>query len=152
MNLFSVLTCSAISLDPRVGLSITGLLGSLGAAGATLTVTHYFLGFLTNRRNGQARIVEEFKDNHAKSQRKFQDHLDRLSTREQESQHDFQTRIGRMSESHNTILRDAIVAMERVETSTDGSSETIHGMQKSIGSLRLKVRAIDVILCDKNPK
>ncbi len=116
MNLFSVLTCSAISLDPRVGLSITRLLGSLGAAGATLTATHYFLGFLKSRENGRARIVEEFKDHHSESQRKFQDQLDRLFTRQQENQHDFQTQIGQMSESHNIILRDAIVAMSASRT------------------------------------
>ena len=69
MNLFSALARAAILFDTSVGLSITSLLGSLGAAGAAVTVTHYFVGFLKNHGNGQARIVEEFKGHHARSQR-----------------------------------------------------------------------------------
>jgi hypothetical protein len=148
MNVFAILARAAILFDTNVGISITSLLGSLGAAGAAVTVTYYFVGFLKNNENGRARIVEEFKDYHSRSQKKFQDHLDRLSVRQQKSQHDFQAQITRMSKSQNDALRDAIVAMGRMENTALGSSATIHGMQKSIGSLRLTVRAIDVLLCD----
>ena len=148
MNLYPVLARAAILFEPSVGLSITSLLGSLGAAGAAIAVTRYFLGFLKHREIGQARIVEDFRGFHAESQRKFQDQLDRLSNRHVESQHDFQDQVDRMTESQNIILRDTIGTMKGMEQTFDGSSATIDGIQKSIGSLRLTVRAVDILLRD----
>jgi hypothetical protein len=146
MNLYPVLAQSAIFWEPCVGLSITSLLGSLGAAGAAIAVTRYFLGFLQNRETKQARIVEDFRGFHAESQKKFQDQLDRLSHRQAENQHDFQDQVDRMTESQNIILRDTIGTMKGMENTFEFSSTTIHGVEESIGSLRLTVRAVDILL------
>jgi hypothetical protein len=133
---------------PNVGLSVSSLLGSLGAAGAAVTVTHYFVGFLKKQENGRARIVEEFKGFHAESQKKFQEELERLSNRQQENQQNFQAQIARTTEMQNVILHDAIVTMKGMESTIEGSSTTLQGMRKSIGSLRRTVRSIDNLICD----
>ena len=148
MNLYAVLARATTLLEPSVGLSITSLLGSLGATGAAIAVTRYFLGFLKYRENRQARVVEDFRCFHAESQKKFQDQLDRLSNRQVESQHDFQDQVDRMTESQNIILRDTIGTMKGMENTFDCSSATIDGVQKSIGSLRLTVCAVDFLLRD----
>ena len=148
MNLYAVLARATILLEPSIGLSITSLLGSLGATGAAIAVTRYFLGFLKYRENRQARVVEDFRCFHAESQKKFQDQLDRLSNRQVESQHDFQDQVDRMTESQNIILRDTIGTMKGIENTFEFSTATIHGVRKSIGSLRLTVRAVDILLRD----
>ena len=124
------------------------MLGSLGAAGAAIAVTRYFLGFLQNRETKQARIVEDFRGFHAESQKKFQEQLDRLSHRQTENQHDFQDQVDRMTESQNIILRDTIGTMKGMETTFEFSTATIHGVEESIGSLRLTIRAVDILLHD----
>ena len=75
-----------------VGVSITSVLGSLGAAGAAVTVTYYFLGFLRDQSEKQSRLFQDFKDYHSESQKKFQDQLDRLSDRQEQSQRGFKIR------------------------------------------------------------
>ena len=104
-----------------VGVSITSVLGSLGAAGAAVTVTYYFLGFLRDQSEKQSRLFQDFKDYHAESQKKFQDQLDRLSDRQEQSQRGFQDQVTRITEAQNVLLRDAILAMKAVEKSQDGS-------------------------------
>src|SRR5262249_48161219 len=80
MNGLLVLAQAATNVDPNaIGVSITSLLGSLGAAGAAVAVTYYFLGFLRNEGQKQDRIFSEFRDYHAESQKKFQDQLERLA-------------------------------------------------------------------------
>jgi hypothetical protein len=129
-----------------VGVSVTSLLGSLGAAGAAVAVTYYFLVFLKDQSEKQNRLFEDFKDYHTESQKKFQDQLDRLSDRQEQSQRGFQEQVTRITEAQNLLLRDAIVAMKSVEKSQDGATETIRGIEKTIASLQLAVSAIDILI------
>ena len=147
MNSLSVLAQAANIVDPgAVGVSITSLLGSLGAAGAAVAVTYYFLGFLKDQGEKQNRLLQEFRDYHAESQEKFQDQLDRLTDRREQSQRAFQDQVSRVTEAHGTLLRDAIIVMKSVERTLDRSTETIHGIEKTISSLQLAVGAIDVVV------
>ena len=131
---------AANTIDPSaVGISITSLLGSLGAAGAAVAVTYYFLVFLKDQSEKQSRLFEDFKDYHAESQKKFQDQLDRLSDRQEQSQRGFQDQVTRITEAQNLLLRDAILAMKAVEKSQDGASETIRGIEKTVASLQFAV-------------
>ena len=148
MTFHPVLAGAALAFDSGVGLSITGLLGSLGAACAVVVVTRYFLGFLKNQRNGQAWIIENFRRNHARSQQKFQEQVDRLSSRQLRNQQDFQQHVDRMTESQTTILRDAITTMNRMEIAVECSSTTIRGIEKSMSSLGLTIEDIEGVLAD----
>ena len=135
------------AVDPStVGISITSLLGSLGAAGAAVAVTYYFLIFLKDQSEKQSRLFQDFKDYHAESQKKFQDQLDRLSDRQEQSQRGFQDQVTRITEAQNLLLRDAILAMKAVEKSQDSATETIRGIEKTIASLQLAVGAIDMLV------
>ena len=129
-----------------VGVSITSVLGSLGAAGAAVTVTYYFLGFLRDQSEKQSRLFQDFKDYHAESQKKFQDQLDRLSDRQEQSQRGFQEQVTRITEAQNVLLRDAILAMKAVEKGQDGASETIRGIEKTVAALQMAVAAIDMLV------
>jgi hypothetical protein len=72
MNGLFVLAQAGTTVDPNaIGMSITSLIGSLGAAGAAVAVTYYFLGFLRNEGQKQDRIFSEFRDYHAESQFQF---------------------------------------------------------------------------------
>jgi hypothetical protein len=147
MNAFFVLAQAANSIDSgAVGVSITSVLGSLGAAGAAVTVTYYFLGFLKDQSEKQGTLLQDFKDYHAESQKKFQDQLDRLSDRQEQSQRAFQDQVTRITEAQNGLLRDAIVAMKAVEKSQDNSIDTIRGIEKTVAALQLAVAAIDVLV------
>jgi hypothetical protein len=128
-----------------VGVSITSVLGSLGAAGAAVTVTYYFLGFLRDQGEKQSRLFQDFKDYHGDSQKKFQDQLDRLSDRQEQSQRGFQDQVTRITEAQNALLRDAILAMKAVEKGQEGASATIHGIEKSVAALQLAVASIDML-------
>jgi hypothetical protein len=87
--------------DPNaIKLSITALLGSLGAA---IAVTYYFLAFLRDAAERQARLVEDFKDYHRDSQKMFQDQLDRLSDRSEQLYR--QLRAGANSPSNDSPAR-----------------------------------------------
>jgi phosphoenolpyruvate-protein kinase (PTS system EI component) len=129
-----------------VGISITSLLGSLGAAGAAVAVTYYFLVFLKDQSEKQNRLFQDFKDYHTESQKKFQDQLDRLSDRQEQSQRGFQDQVTRITEAQNLLLRDAILAMRAVEKSQDSATDTIRGIEKTIASLQLAVGAIDLLV------
>jgi hypothetical protein len=129
-----------------VGVSITSVLGSLGAAGAAVTVTYYFLGFLKDQSEKQSGLFQDFKDYHAESQKKFQDQLDRLSDRQEQSQRGFQDQVTRITEAQNMLLRDAILAMKAVEKGQDGASETVRGMEKSIAVLQNAVGALELLV------
>jgi hypothetical protein len=142
-----VLAQAASSVDASsIGVSITSLLGSLGAAGAAVVVTYYFLGFLKDQGEKQDRLFGQFKDYHTESQKKFQDQLDRLTDRQEQSQHAFQEQVSRITEAQNVLLRDAILAMKSVEKTLDGSTATIRGIEKTITALQLAVGAIDVVV------
>ena len=129
-----------------VGVSITSLLGSLGAAGAAVAVTYYFLVFLKDQSEKQNRLFQDFKEYHTESQKKFQDQLDRLSDRQEQSQRGFQEQITRITEAQNLLLRDAILAMKSVEKSQDNAADTIRGIEKTIASLQMAVSAIDILV------
>src|SRR4051812_27531019 len=123
MNGLFVLAQAANTVDAgSVGVSITSLLGSLGAAGAAVTVTYYFLGFLRDQGEKQSHLFQDFKDFHSDSQKKFQEQLDRLSDRQEQSQRGFQDQVTRITEAQNTLLRDAILAMKSVEKGLDSST------------------------------
>jgi 3-hydroxyacyl-CoA dehydrogenase len=138
-------TTSAVDVS-TVGVSVTSLLGSMGAAGAAVAVTYYFLVFLKDQSEKQNRLFQDFKDYHTESQKKFQDQLDRLSDRQEQSQRGFQDQVTRITEAQNLLLRDAIVAMKAVEKSQDGATETIRGIEKTIASLQMAVSAIDLLV------
>jgi hypothetical protein len=137
---------STSAIDSNVGVSITSLLGSLGAAGAAVAVTYYFLVFLKDQSEKQHRLVEDFKDYHTECQKKFQDQLDRLSDRQEQSQRGYQDQVARITEAQNLLLRDAIVAMKSVEKSQDAAIETIRGIEKTLASLQLAVGSIDMLV------
>ncbi len=141
------LVVRAQSLSPvesnAIGGSITSLIGSMGAAGAAVAVTYYFLNFLRDHGEKQDRLFDEFKNFHAESQRKFQDQLDKLSDRQETLQRSYQEQVGRITEGQNLLLRDAIQAMKSVEKTLDNSTSIIHGIEKTVGSLQTALVAID---------
>lgn len=147
MSCLPVFAQAASTVDPNaIGVSITSLVGSLGAAGAAVAVTYYFLGFLRNEGEKQNRVFGEFRDYHAESQRKFQDQLERLSDRQEQLQRTFQDQIARMNETQNAMLRDAITAMRSVEKTLEGSDETIRGVEKTITALQYSVSGLDAMV------
>lgn len=138
---------AATNVDPNaIGVSITSLVGSLGAAGAAVAVTYYFLGFLRNEGQKQDRIFSEFRDYHAESQKKFQDQLERLADRQEQFQRGVQDQVSRMSEAQNSLLRDSILAMKAVEKTLDNSTATVHGVEKAIGALQVSMNGIDIMI------
>lgn len=144
MNGLLTFVQSASSADSSaVGLSVTSLLGSLGAAGAAVAVTYHFLGFLRDQGEKQRRLFQDFKDYHAESQKKFQDQLDRLSDRQEQLQRGFQEQVTRITEAQNLLLKDAIMAIKAVERSQDGAGEAIRSLEKTVASLQQTISAID---------
>jgi len=132
--------------ESDVGLPVTDLISSLGTAGAAVIVTYYFLNFLKDQEQGQKQIVVQFEEYHGESQQKFQEQLDRLADLQEASQQSFQEQVGRLTESQNGILRESILAMKSIEKTTEGSSATIRGIQKTIDSLQLALRVIDAVV------
>ncbi len=130
----------------NVSASITSLVGSLGAAGAAVAVTYYFLGFLKDQAEKQGRLFQDFKDYHAESQRKFQEQLDRLTDRQEQSQRAFQDQVGRITESQGALLRDASTAMKSVERTLDASTETIRGIEKTMNNLGAAMGSIEQVV------
>ncbi len=148
MNALFVLAqaVSSIADANAIGVSITSLIGSLGAAGAAVAVTYYFLGFLRDQGQKQDRIFGEFRDYHAESQKKFQDQLDRLTDRQEQFQRSVQDQVSRMSETQNAMLRDSMLAMKSVEKTLDHTTGTVQAMERSVGSLQISMNGIDVMI------
>ncbi len=146
MNAYLMWAQAVAGDSQAVGLSITGLVGSLGAAGAAVAVTYYFLNFLKDQAEKQGRLFQDFKDYHAESQKKFQDQLDRLTDRQEQAQRAFQEQAARITEAQNILLRDAVMAMKSVERTLDASTETIRGVEKTIAALQQAVAAIDMLV------
>jgi flagellar hook-basal body complex protein FliE len=147
MNSLFLLAQAATNVDPNaIGVSVTSLVGSLGAAGAAVAVTYYFLGYLRNEGQKQDRIFSEFRDYHAESQKKFQDQLERLADRQEQFQRGFQDQVARMSETQNALLRDCILAMKTAEKTLDNSTATVQGMEKAVGALQVCMNGIDVMI------
>jgi hypothetical protein len=147
MSGLMVLAQTVNSLDANaVGVSITSLVGSLGAAGAAVSVTYYFLNFLRDHGEKQNRLFDDFKTFHGESQKKFQDQLDRLTDRQEQMQRGYQEQVGRISDAQNVLLRDAVLAMKSVEKTMDHSTSIIQGIEKTVSSLQMAVGAIDVMV------
>jgi phosphate uptake regulator len=97
------------ALEPNaVGVLVTRLPGAVGAA---VAISSCFLRFLRAADVRQTRMIEDFRDFHAQSQRKFQDQIDRSSDRQEQLQRGFEDQVNRITESHNTLLREVILAM-----------------------------------------
>jgi len=144
MNGLFVLAQAASAPDfGTVGVSLTGLIGSLGAAGAAVTVTYYFLSFLKDQGKIQGRMFQDFKDFHTDSQKKIQEQVDRLTDRHMQSQRTFQDQISRITEAQNSLLREAVLAMKSVEKTLESSTETIRSIEKVTAALKTSVMAID---------
>jgi prefoldin subunit 5 len=151
MNSMLVLAQVAGAVDPNsVGVSVTSLIGSLGAAGAAVSVTYYFLNFLKDHGEKQNRLFDDFKDYHAESQKKFQDQLDRLTDRQEQLQRNYQEQVGRINDAQNVLLRDAILAMKSVEKTMDNSTSVIQGIEKTVNSLQLAIGAIELMVRQPN--
>ncbi len=146
MTFFTMVGQAVAGDSQALGMPISGLVGSLGAAGAAVAVTYYFLNFLKDQAEKQSRLFQDFKDYHAESQRKFQDQLDRLTDRQEASQRTFQDHVGRITEGQNGLLRDSVLAMRSVEKTLDASTETIRGIEKTIASLQQSVGTLDVLV------
>jgi hypothetical protein len=147
MNSMIVLAQAMSSVDANaVGVSITSLIGSLGAAGAAVSVTYYFLNFLRDSGEKQNRLFDEFKDYHGESQKKFQDQLDRMTDRQELLQRAYQEQVGRITEAQNVLLRDAILAIKSVEKTMDNSTTVIQGIEKTVNSLQMTIGAIDLMV------
>jgi prefoldin subunit 5 len=147
MTAFIAIAQAAVNVDPNaVGISVTNLIGSLGAAGAAVAVTYYFLGFLKTEGEKQARVFSDFRDYHAESQRKFQDQLDRLTDRQEHLQRAFQEQVTRMTEAQNALLRDAILAMKAVEKTLENSVASIHGLERSISSMHASIAGVQLLM------
>lgn len=132
-----------------IGVSVSALIGSLGAAGAAVAVTYYFLGFLRNEGQKQDRIFSEFRDYHAESQKKFQDQLERLADRQEQFQRGFQDQVSRMSETQNALLRDCILAMKAVEKTLESSTVTVQKLERverAFGTLQVSINGLDVMI------
>ncbi len=132
--------------ESDVGWPLTDLLSSLGTAGAAVFVTYCFLNFLKDQEQRQKQVVAQFEEYHRESQRKFQEQLDRLADLQEASQQNFQEQVRRITESQHAILRESILAMKSIEKSTEGSTATIRGIQKTIDSLQFALRVIDAVV------
>lgn len=146
MPLLAQAASTAVDPATSLGVTITSLIGSLGAAGAAVAVTYYFLGFLRTDSEKRDRTIQEFREYHSESQKKFQDQLDRLADRGEAAQRSFQEQIARMAETQNALLRDSILTMKSVEKSLENSTETIRGIEKTIASLQFSINGIDGVV------
>jgi len=142
-ELFVVAQAASVPLAESVGFSLTALIASLGASGAAVAVTYYFLSFLKDQATKQGRMLQDFKDFHTESQKKLQDQVDRLTDRHMQSQRTFQDQISRISDAQNTLLREAVLAMKSVEKTLETSTATIQTIEKMTASLHSSVAAID---------
>ncbi len=147
-----LMIAQASSVDPGLGVSIASLVSSLSAAGAAVVVTYYFLGFLKERGEDQKQIMGQFRGYHAESQRKFQDQIDRLADRQSEAFDQFRAQVGRVTETQNAMLKDAITTMKSIEKTLDVSSTTIQGIETTVGSLQRAVGAIDAVMSTPEPE
>jgi hypothetical protein len=129
-----------------VGVSASSLLGSLGAGAAAVVVTSYFIGFLKERGQDHKRVLAQFTGYHAKAQQNFKDQLDRLIDHYEALQQKFQEQVNRSIEAHDRILRDALGAMKSIEETMGTSTATIQAIQQTVDSLRLAVRALNVLV------
>jgi hypothetical protein len=150
-HLFVLAQATSVVDAGSIGVPLTSLIGSLGAAGAAVAVTYYFLGFLKDQGGKQDRLFQDFRDYHTESQKKFQEQMDRLTDRQAQAQQAYQEQINRITESHNLTLRDIIVLMKSVEKTVEASSSTIHFLEKMLASLQVAIAAIDGML-QRSPK
>ena len=115
--------------------TVISLLGSFAAAGTLIAVARWYVGFLRSKGERHRVVINDLAGSHADLQRNFQEQLDRLSDRHQENQRDFQTYVALMSDIQNTLLRDVIVTIKRVETTNPGLSVADQDMRAAISAL-----------------
>ena len=144
--MFALVIAQASAAEGGLGVSIASLVSSLTAAGAAVVVTTYFLGFLKDHGHDHKLIIEQFRGYHLDSQRKFQDQIDRLADRQEESLSTFRARVGRVTATQNAMLSDAIQTMRSIEKTLEGSNTTIQGIESTIEALKKAIRAIDLVI------
>jgi hypothetical protein len=127
-----------------IGLSMTGLLSSLGSAVAVVAVTSCFLRFLKKQRLEQREVLERFRRSYSESQQKFQEQLDWLIGRHELVEKKFQDQVNGIIEEQNAILLEAIRAMKSLEENLGCSSATVQAILNAVASLELAVAALDI--------
>jgi hypothetical protein len=150
-HLFVLAQTTSVVDAGSIGVPLTSLIGSLGAAGAAVAVTYYFLGFLKDQSGKEDRLFQDFRDHHTESQKKFQEQLDRLTDRQAQAQQAYQEQINRITESHHVMLRDTIILMKSIEKTVEASGETIRFLEKTLSSLQIAIAGIDTML-HRSPK
>jgi hypothetical protein len=148
MNLFPILAQTTTLVDASVGRTLISLLGLLALAGPAVAFAQWYVGYLSKTGEQQRRIIEDFKNSHADLQRIYQEQLDLLSDRHQETQQNFQAYVALMSDIQTMILRDVIETMKNIEMINNGSMVTNYGMMTSISTVRSTIRELDAPNCD----
>ena len=142
-----VLTQAASPLDDNIGMSMTALLGSLGAAVAVAAVTSYFLCFLKKQRREHKQFLERFLSSQSESQQKFQDQLERRISRNDLVQENFQERLNQLIVEQNAILLETSGAMKSIEKDMSTSSAAFQAVLKTVDSLQLVVSTLELLTC-----
>ncbi len=143
MGFLPIVAQAATSIDAGVGRTLITLLGSLGAACTVIAAARWCVGFLKSKGERERGVIEKFKGSHTDLQRNFQDQLDRLSDRHQNTQQEFQTYVALMSDIQNMILRDVITTMKIIEKTNDGSKATVHHLNTTLEVLQSTQDGID---------
>lgn len=95
---------AAVVEGDSLGVQVTSLIGSLGAAGAAVCVTYYFLGFLREASTVFQKVVDDLKIQ-----------LDILATRQEKSQQAFQDQLNLMARDQNIILHEVVAVMRSID-------------------------------------
>jgi hypothetical protein len=140
---------AATPADFTIGLSMTALVSSLGAAVAVVAVTSYFLRFLKKQRLEQKQVLERFLRSQSESQQRFQDQLDRQFDRNERLQEHAYEQLNQIVEEQNAILHEALEMMKAIEKNMTTSSATVQAILKTIDSLRPLVSALESLVCPK---
>jgi phosphoenolpyruvate-protein kinase (PTS system EI component) len=148
MILFPILAQTATFADAHLGRSLASLFGLLILAGTAVALARWYFDYLRGKGERQRRIIEDFNISHAELQKKFQEQLDRLSDRQQESQQDFQAYVAIMSDIQTMILRDVIVTIRNIEKINGGSAVATHGLTTTIRTVWPAIHALDSAQCD----
>ncbi len=132
--------------DMGLELPLSSLVSSLSAAGAAVVVTYYFLAFLRDHGDDQKRVLSEFRSFHALSQNTYQNEIDRLAERREHALAQFREQVLHLTETQNAMLKEAVATMKTIEKSLEGSRFTIGGIETTLDTLRMALRALDAVL------
>lgn len=86
-----------------VGVSITSLIGSLGAAGAAVVVVYYFLGFLREMSSAVNTQLQGLATRSEAAQKNSQEQMERLTSRYEQTVREQQL-----------LMRDVVTSLERM--------------------------------------